>query len=83
MTKKEAGGFFLMQHYHTPNLPPLLTQSVCESLYIKRQGLSRVEINMEKMCLYFKSDAVVLEEIIKWYESQLLDTRFVILHHPH
>lgn len=63
--------------YHIPNIDPVLSQSVCAALYQKRQGLREVPIDMEKMVVFFKSDRVTLTKIIQWYETQLLDTRFI------
>lgn len=56
---------------------PDLTQKVCAALYLKRQGLRTVPIDIEKMCEYFKASREDLVKIMRWYEGQLLETKFV------
>jgi hypothetical protein len=51
---------------------------VHEGLYKKRQGQSVVEIDLDKMCGYYDASREDLVTIIRWYESNLLSTTFII-----
>lgn len=60
-------------------IKPSLIDMVCEGLKKKRQGEDLVEVNMVKMSEYYKADRTDLEKIVKWYESQLLSTKFKMI----
>jgi len=53
-----------------------LSQKVCAGLYLKRQNLSVVPIDIEKMAVHYNSDVATMIRIIQWYESQLISTKF-------
>lgn len=71
-----AGYTVSSRTYVVPGIDPDLSQRVCDALYLKRQGLSRVPIDLEKMTVHFNSDKETLIRIITWYERNLLDTHF-------
>ena len=54
-----------------------LANRVCAALYLKRQNLAVVDIDVEKMATHFNSDKETMVKIIQWYESQLVNTKFV------
>lgn len=62
--------------YKIEGVDPDLTQKVCAALYLKRQGLRTVPIDVEKMMKYFNASREDLVKIMRWYESKLLDTKF-------
>lgn len=62
--------------YIVPGIDPDLSSRVCSALYLKRQGLSRVPIDLDKMAVHFNSDKETLVKIITWYQSNLIDTAF-------
>ena len=64
--------------YHVDGIEDTLCQRVCEALYLKRQGLDEVEVDMSRMMVHFNSDEQTLTTIIRWYESNLLSTKFII-----
>lgn len=60
---------------------PSLIDSVCSGLKRKREldGGDVVEVNMSKMSDFYSADVADLEKIVKWYESQLLSTKFKMI----
>ena len=55
-----------------------LCDSVHDALYKKRQGKSEVDVDLDKMAVYFNSDYNTLATIIRWYENNLISTKFKI-----
>lgn len=71
-----AGNTVSSRTYVIPGMDHDLSSRVCTALYLKRQGLSTVEIDLDKMVAYFNSDKETLVKIITWYQSNLIDTVF-------
>lgn len=65
-------------HYIVPGVDADLAQKVCAGLYLKRQNLSVVPIDLEKMAVHFGASKEDLVRIIKWYEGELISTKFDI-----
>lgn len=73
-----AGYTVSSRTYVVPGIDPDLSQRVCDALYLKRQGLSRVPIDLDKMAVHFNSDKETLIKIIAWYERNLINTVFEV-----
>lgn len=56
----------------------MLTARVCKALRHKWLELNDYNVDMPRMMQYYGSDRETLIKIIKWYESNLLDTIFTI-----
>lgn len=56
----------------------MLVACVCRMLKHKWQVLNDYEVDMPRMMDFFKADRGTLIKIIKWYESNLIDTTFTI-----
>jgi len=65
-------------HYKIEGVDPDLSSKVCEALYKKRQNLAVVELDMTKMCEFFGASREELEVIVRWYESNLISTKFIL-----
>jgi len=62
--------------YEIEGIDKDLSDKVCKALYQKRQFTSSVTLDLDKMAEYFAADKEVLKKIIKWYEGNLIDTKF-------
>lgn len=67
-----------LDKYHIDGIDHMLVVYVCKMLKHKWQVLNDYEVNMPRMIDFFKSDRDTLIKIIKWYESNLIDTTFTI-----
>lgn len=56
-----------------------LVISVCDALKRKWWIDNNTNVNLPGMARYYKADKAVLLKIIKWYESNLMDTTFTII----
>lgn len=56
----------------------MLTARVCKMLRHKWLDLGDYQVDMPKMMRYYGSERDTLIKIIRWYESNLLDTNFTI-----
>ena len=59
-------------------IDPDLVERVQAALYLKRQGLDSVPIDLEAMKKHFNASGEDLVKIIRWYEGELLSTKFEV-----
>jgi len=67
-----------LNKYYIDDVDHMLTARVCVVLRRKWQEWNDYQVDMPKMMAYYGSDRDTLIKIIKWYESNLLDTNFTI-----
>lgn len=67
-----------LSKYYIEGVDHMLTARVCKMLKHKWLMLNDYNIDMPRMMDYFGYDRDTLIKIIKWYESNLLDTNFTI-----
>lgn len=67
-----------LNKYYIEGVDHMLTARVCKMLRHKWLDLGDYQVDMPKMMRYYGSDRDTLIKIIRWYESNLLDTNFTI-----
>ena len=67
-----------LDKYHIDGIDNMLVASVCKTLRHKWLNLNDYDVDMPRMIRHYGADRDTLIKIIKWYESNLLDTTFTI-----
>ncbi len=67
-----------LSKYYIEGIDHMLTARVCKALKRKWQEQNDYNVDMPRMMGYYGSDRETLIKIIRWYESNLLDTNFTI-----